>query len=441
MSRPGCQERFAVFAFVDGRAAPARYTQPQKPKLPHRAPMPTASIDTPDIPATVQIEQTHLRLPSRPDWITAAVEYIKTRAILAGACQESRAARLVVALHEAFSNAIIHGNLEVSSDPKERGDSSFAEALAQKMTDPILGARHVDVLIDYDGQRCRWIITDEGKGFDVDRALAKTGQDDAELLLASGRGILIMRSFVDDVRYELGGRRVILTLLRASGAEKRRHERLDYQQPLRIVPVREDGSVDWDAAYEAVSRNISQEGLNILQEQLAGTRRIMIGLPAGNRLIYIPAEIRHCQTLTGGIVEIGCRFESTDPGAGATAGAPPSQAVEAVHQAVDALLEKAQLASAVHDERRAHPRVAYHGRVEIRAEGAEPLVGFVRNLSRGGIAFLTTVPLPCEERVIVLPQAHGPALGLRCRVVRSIKVKEGLYDIGASFLALSERSV
>ena len=402
--------------------------------------MSTAPMDTPDIPATVQIEQTHLRLPSRPDWIGAVVDYAKTRAILAGACQESRAAKLVVALHEAFSNAIIHGNLEVSSDLKERGDSSFAEALAAKMTDPILGARHVDVLIDYDGQRCRWIITDEGKGFDFERALAKTAEDDAEMLLASGRGILLMRSFVDDLRYELGGRRIILTLLRASGAEKRQHERLDYQQPLRIVPVREDGSVDWDAAYEAVSRNISQDGLNLLQEQLAGTRRIMIGLPAGNQLLYIPAEIRHCQALTGGVVEIGCRFESTGLGAKSTAGGPPGPAVEAVHEAVDALLAQAQTASTVHGERRTDPRVAYHGRVEIRAEGAEPLVGFVRNLSRGGIALLTTVPLPCEDRVIVVSQAQGPALGLRCRVVRCVKVREGLYDIGACFLALTERS-
>jgi anti-sigma regulatory factor (Ser/Thr protein kinase) len=393
-------------------------------------------MDNPDIPATVQIEQSHLRLPSRPDWIEALVEYAKTRAILAGACHESRTSKLMLALHEALSNAMIHGNLELSSELKERGDSSFAEALAEKMADPILAARHVDLLIDYDGQRCRWIITDEGQGFDVERALARAASDDPDVLLASGRGILIMRSFMDDVRYEMGGRRIILTLLRASGTEKRQHERHDYQQPLRIVPVREDGNVDWEAAYEAVSRNVSQDGLNVLQEQLATTRRVMIGVPVGNQLVYIPAEVRHCQTLTGGVVEIGCRFEAvaavkTDPqGAGA----------EAVHHAMDALVAKAQSTGAVFDERRAHERVAYHGRVEIRQERAEPLVGFVRNLSRGGVALLTTAPLPLEEECVILwPQASSPALGVRCRVVRSVKIKEGLYDIGASFLALIEK--
>src|ERR1700722_1425244 len=89
--------------------------------------------NTPDIAGTVQLEQTHLILPSRPDWIEATVDYLKTKATLAGACQESRASKLMIALHEALSNAIIHGNYGLSSELKERGDSSFAEALAQRM--------------------------------------------------------------------------------------------------------------------------------------------------------------------------------------------------------------------------------------------------------------------------------------------------------------------
>ena len=111
-------------------------------------------MDTPDIPSTVLIEQSHLRLPSRPDWIEAVVEHLKNKAVLAGACQESRANKLTVALHEALSNSIIHGNLELSSELKERGDSSFAEALAARMADPVLSSRHVDLAVDYDGERC-----------------------------------------------------------------------------------------------------------------------------------------------------------------------------------------------------------------------------------------------------------------------------------------------
>jgi anti-sigma regulatory factor (Ser/Thr protein kinase) len=393
-------------------------------------------MDTPDLPGAVQIEQTHLRLSSRPDWVEATVEFLKKKAILAGVCQESRTNKLMIALHEALSNAIIHGNYGLSSELKERGDSSFAEALAARMADPMLAARQVEVLIDYDGQRCRWIITDEGEGFDVERTLARLSSDDPELILASGRGILIMRSFMDEVRYEMGGRRLILSLMRTSGTEKRHEDRHSFQQSLRVVPVLEDGSVDWDAAYEAVSRNISREGLTILQEKLTTSSRIIIGLPAGNQIVYLPAEIRHCRALTEEIVEIGCRFQAAEP---VLAQDAAGVAVAAVHLAVGALLEQLRQAPESSQEKRTHVRLHYHGQVEVRSEGQAPIVGFVRDLSKSGIGFLTTVPVPCEERVLMLSQATDPPLGVRAHIRRCMKIKDGLYDVGANFVGLEPR--
>jgi anti-sigma regulatory factor (Ser/Thr protein kinase) len=398
----------------------------------HR-PLTTISMDTPDLPGAVQIEQTHLRLPSRPDWVEATVDFLKRKALLSGACQESRSNKLTIALHEALSNAIIHGNYGLSSELKERGDSSFAEALAARMADPTLAARQVEMLIDYDGQRCRWIITDEGEGFDVQHALDRLSSADPEVILASGRGILIMRSFMDEVRYERGGRRLILSLMRSSGTEKRHHDRHSFQQPLRVVPVREDGSVDWDAAYEAVSRNISREGLTILQEKLATSNRIIIGLPAGNQIVYLPAEIRHCRAVTDEIVEIGCRFQAAEP---VLAQDATGAAVAAVHQAVGALLEQLRQAPESLHEKRTHVRLHYHGQVEVRCEGLAPIQGFARDLSKGGIGFLTTVPVPCEERILMLSQATDPPLAVRAKIQRCMKIKDGLYDVGANFVML-----
>src|SRR5262249_38924935 len=149
------------------------------------------------------------------------VDYLKTRAVLCGACQETRAGKLMIALHEALSNAVVHGNLELASALKERGDDSFARELATRAGDARLAERIVDVVVDYDGDRCQWIVTDEGSGFDVEAVLRRLESDDPELLLSSGRGILMMRSFLDEVRYEKGGRRCVLTLRRGSGAERR----------------------------------------------------------------------------------------------------------------------------------------------------------------------------------------------------------------------------
>src|SRR5437016_6876311 len=102
----------------------------------------------------------------------------------------------MVALHEALSNSIIHGNLEMTSELKERNDASFAELLAHRVADPALAARPLEILVDYNGQHCRWILTDQGRGFDVERVLQRSQSDDPALALASGRGIVIMQSFL-----------------------------------------------------------------------------------------------------------------------------------------------------------------------------------------------------------------------------------------------------
>src|SRR5262245_39034844 len=104
-----------------------------------------AMDDAPDLPSLVATEQMQLSLPSRPDWIEATVDYLRQKAVLCGACQESRAGKLMIALHEALSNAIVHGNLELSSELKEQGDGAFAAALAQRVSDPDLARRQLDL--------------------------------------------------------------------------------------------------------------------------------------------------------------------------------------------------------------------------------------------------------------------------------------------------------
>src|SRR5437868_9163043 len=155
-------------------------------------------MDTPNLPHAVLAEQTHLQILSRPEWIEPTVEYLKHKALLCGACSESRIDRLLLALHEGLTNAIVHGNLEVSSELKERDDNVFIETLASRAADPHFHQRTVNIMVQYDGERCQWSIRDEGRGFDVEGVLARFGSDEF-VGLASGRGILLMRTFMDAV--------------------------------------------------------------------------------------------------------------------------------------------------------------------------------------------------------------------------------------------------
>src|SRR5258708_7442651 len=90
---------------------------------------------TPHLPGMVEAEHVQFRFPTRPDWIEPAVEFLRQRAVLSGACDETSAGRIMMGLHEAVSNAIVHGNLEISSELKEHGDSDFARELARRCAD------------------------------------------------------------------------------------------------------------------------------------------------------------------------------------------------------------------------------------------------------------------------------------------------------------------
>jgi anti-sigma regulatory factor (Ser/Thr protein kinase) len=298
------------------------------------------NFTAPNLPARVEAERSHLRLPSLPEWIEPTAEYLKNKALFCGACLEADCMKLTIALHEALSNAVVHGNLEISSELKEQGETTFAEALAARSSDPRYFGRAVDVLMDYEGERCQWTLTDEGKCFDVQRILARDPRAEDMLLKASGRGILMMKAFLDEVRYEAGGRRIILSLRKPAGQEKRRHARQPITQRLRIAPLRQDGSVDWESAYDAVSRNYSLEGIAFFQERLAVSDRIIIGIDSEGGPLYLPAEVRHWRTLDGGVVELGCRFPSKTAEMPDTVPTAPGSNME---KAIDSLLEQFQV--------------------------------------------------------------------------------------------------
>src|SRR5262249_46890286 len=198
-----------------------------------------------------------LRIPSQVGWIEPTVQHLVSRATQCGAVRPARASSLTLALHEALTNAVIHGNLDVSSELKEQGDHAFAEAVAARCAGPAYGGRLVEVEARFDGHSAAWVFTDQGKGFDHAAALRRL-EEPPDPEKPSGRGLVMMRAFVDEVRFEQGGRRVLLGLHEA-GAGKRASERHPIQQPVRVAPLGPDGVVDWSAAEDALARDVSRD--------------------------------------------------------------------------------------------------------------------------------------------------------------------------------------
>ncbi len=61
-------------------------------------------------------------------------------------------------------------------------------------------------------------------------------------------------------------------------------------------------------------------------------------------------------------------------------------------------------------------------------------MGFARNLSRDGIAFLATQPLPLGEVTLFLARPDASDLEVVAQVVRCNHLMAGIYDVGTRFL-------
>jgi anti-sigma regulatory factor (Ser/Thr protein kinase) len=392
---------------------------------PHCWPVMEPTSLTPDPADAVVADHCHLRIPSLPEWIEPTVDYLIRRGSLCGGLHPKRATKVTVALVEAVTNAIVHGNLGISSQLKEQGDQAFADAVTARCADPNYATRVVDLRATYDGQYMRWTVTDQGAGFDVEAALARLDDPEPDLTKPSGRGIMLIRAFMDEFRYEDRGRRLVLTLKGNHGNENRVADRLPFAQGVEVTPVDAAGRADWSQTHPALARNISEGGVALLQSHLATRGRVIITIPTGGEPIQVPAEVRHWHALSENVLEVGCRFEAGPP----TADLPPPN--EALAALVGRLSEEFQPLA----ERRVAIRVPYTECVGIDLEDGTSARGFGRDLSRGGIAFFTATRLPVGVIHVTLPQgANEEPLRVRAAVVRCTPLTEGFYDIAARFV-------
>ncbi len=378
----------------------------------------------PELSTAMLTDHCHLRIPSQPDWIAPTVDYLVARASQCGAVHPNRAVKVMLALNEALTNSIIHGNLGISSRLKEESDRAFAQAVAARCSDPAYALRPVDIHVSYDGRQLRWVFSDQGDGFDVESVLGRLDAGEMGPLRPSGRGMMMIRAFIDELRYEDRGRRAVLVLHRAAGEEKRSEPRWPLNGRVHVAPIDDQGRVCWEDSRDAVSRNISTGGLAFLGNGLPPAERVLLTIPGSQPPVQVQAEVRHWHALGGNVVEVGCRFEAPD--SPALAGAAPGPVAQLVAQ-----LAERQKPFA---ERRSAQRVPYTECIEVELAGGEVLHGFGRDLSRGGIGFLAPRNLAHEVVGLRLPgHGQGP-LVVRARVVRSTRLVEEFHDIAAQFL-------
>ena len=150
------------------------------------------------------------------------VTYLQESVTHLGLGDVAERTRLGVALEEALANALYHGNLEVSSALREdddRGRTTRWSSSAVRQS-PYRDRRiHVEAKLSR--EQAVFVIRDEGCGFDP--ALLPDPTDPANLEKSSGRGVLLMRTFMDEVCYNTVGNQVTLRKRRNEPAIDSRH--------------------------------------------------------------------------------------------------------------------------------------------------------------------------------------------------------------------------
>jgi serine/threonine-protein kinase RsbW len=127
-----------------------------------------------------------LEIKSDPDLLPEVEAFMVDVAKEVG-LSEDKYNNLALSVSEAVSNSMVHGNKEDKS-------------------------KKINIDITSNGSTLKIIIKDEGKGFDLKKVPDPTEPEN--ILKDSGRGIHIMRSFLDDLEYNFtdSGTETILTI-------------------------------------------------------------------------------------------------------------------------------------------------------------------------------------------------------------------------------------
>ena len=140
--------------------------------------------------------------------IPSLINYVQSLVCSVGLCGEADVIRVCIALEEALRNAMYHGNLELTSEQREGDPVKYQELVEDRNArDPFAG-RVLTVTVHVTPTSGRFTIRDQGPGFDPRKLPDPTDPENLEKV--SGRGLLLMRTFMDEVTFNESGNQVTM---------------------------------------------------------------------------------------------------------------------------------------------------------------------------------------------------------------------------------------
>ncbi|MCU0958618.1 MAG: ATP-binding protein [Pirellulaceae bacterium] len=160
--------------------------------------------------------ETTFRLGADASMIGPLVNYLHRNIRAIGWCDQATGIRVCVALEEALNNAMFHGNLEITSEVRTGDADVYRQLVAHRQETPPFCQRGLEVYARFTRQDATFVVRDDGPGFDPDALPDPTAPENLEK--ASGRGLLLMRTFMDSVEFNRRGNEVTMIKRAAAGS-------------------------------------------------------------------------------------------------------------------------------------------------------------------------------------------------------------------------------
>lgn len=153
-------------------------------------------------------QETSYRLDNDTALVGPLVGHLEQQLERLRICEPSGLVLVGVALHEALTNAILHGNLGISSELRETDEAEYYRQMTERRTQTPWNERRVWIRATLTPQQAVFVIRDEGEGFDPESLPDPT--DPANLGRASGRGLLLIQTFMDRIEHNERGNEITL---------------------------------------------------------------------------------------------------------------------------------------------------------------------------------------------------------------------------------------
>jgi CheY-like chemotaxis protein len=178
----------------------------------------------------LEVREAQLKLESDPDLIGPLIELLLADLAVMDLCDSTARIQVGVALSEAIVNALYHGNLEISSALREADERPFYALADERRRSIPYRERRIVVQSRIDRQMARFVVRDEGPGFDTTNVGCSIAPEDIARI--GGRGLLLIRAFMDQVHHNQAGNQITL-IKRGRTLDGKEHEResIEIQRP------------------------------------------------------------------------------------------------------------------------------------------------------------------------------------------------------------------